>query len=134
MSRTLTDADRERLRELARCAFEDEREPTASVALSPSGVALALALDPETVLALVTDVSMLRGQLTRMRERWSEHANQYDPYPDLGMPVYAQDHYAAGVARCADELQRWLGGDPTVFDEPMPPYEESDDDEEDDDG
>lgn len=45
--------DRDQLRRLALLARDDESDPTGSVALAPSGIALAVALDPHTVLELL---------------------------------------------------------------------------------
>jgi len=53
--------DKDELRRLALLAQSDEAEPTAAVRLAPSGVALALALDPATVLALLDEAKTERA-------------------------------------------------------------------------
>jgi hypothetical protein len=55
--------DLRELRRLALRARDDESEPTATVALAPSGVALALALDPATVLAMLDELERLRERV-----------------------------------------------------------------------
>jgi hypothetical protein len=115
VSRTLTDADYDRLRVLARSAFEDGANAE---------------VDPDTLLALATDAPMLRAQLRRLTERWRRHGDEYasERYADDLPP----DRYAQGLALCADELDHIIAGDTSVLSRPPPPPPDQVDYEDDD--